>query len=315
MDLRQQDLEALYEKVKPDRRGEVASYIPELLKVPEDHFAIAVAGVDGRSLKIGDADHLLTLQSLSKPFVYALALQDCGEKLVHNKVGVEPTGEAFNSIIELEEKSHRPFNPMINSGAIATTSLIRGETPGLRRDRILQYFARFVGHPVAIDQAVFESEKKTGHRNRAIAHLMRNFAILEGDVEATLDLYFQQCSILMNTQDLARMGSVLANGGVCPHSQVEILPARHVQNVLSLMMTCGMYDTSGRWVFDVGLPAKSGVSGVVMAVIPGVGAVAVSSPRLDAHGHSVRGVEVIQRLAESQNLNMFMPKVPVGKIH
>lgn len=308
MQINQDYLDNLYKEISSNTDGTIADYIPELKKTPKEHFAIAVIDINGHTLTAGDANKLLTLQSLSKPFIYGLSLEINGEKTVHNKVGVEPTGDAFNSIIELEEQSHRPFNPMINSGAIATTSLIKGKDKAEKISSILHFFQKIVGHPVNVDLAVYLSEKATGHRNRAITYLMKNFDIIEDDVEDVLDLYFQQCSILMSTTDMAILGATLANGGIQPVSHEKIFDKKNVKNILSLMMTCGMYDTSGQWVFEVGLPAKSGVSGVILAVVPGVGSVAVSSPLLDSHGHSVRGVEVIKRISEDFNLNIFMPK-------
>lgn len=308
MKINREYLEKIFSAIKTNNTGTVADYIPELKKTPEDHFAISIVDINGAVTSVGNVDRNLTLQSLSKPFIYGLALESYGEKIVHNKVGVEPTGDAFNSIIELEEQSHRPFNPMINSGAIATTSFIRGASNSEKINNIIKFFESIVGHSLNIDIAVYLSEKATGHRNRAITYLMKNFNIIEDDVEEVLDLYFQQCSILMNTDDMAMMGATLANGGIQPVSGNRILDKKNVKNILSLMMTCGMYDTSGKWVFEVGLPAKSGVSGVVLAVIPGVAGIAVSSPLLDSHGHSVRGVEVITRISEDFNLNIFMPK-------
>lgn len=308
MKIEQSYLEKIYQEVLQNNQGKVADYIPELKKASPEHFAISLVTTSGQVISVGQADRSVTLQSLSKPFVYGLALEEHGETVVHAKIGVEPTGEAFDSIVELELESHRPFNPMINSGAIATTSLISGKNQAEKLERIHNFFAKFIGHPISVDKAVYLSEKATGDRNRAIAYLMKNFSIIEGEVEEILDLYFQQCSILMSTQEMAWLGVVLANGGVHPKTKERLLKSAHVKNILSLMMSCGMYDTSGKWVFEVGLPAKSGVSGVVLAVVPGVASLAVSSPLLDRHGHSIRGVEVVRRISEDLQLNIFMPK-------
>lgn len=285
--------------------GSVATYIPELKKADPQHFSIAVVDSKGQCWTVGDSKKHLTLQSVSKPFAYGLALEELGISAVHEKVGVEPTGEAFNSIIELEEKSHRPFNPMINSGAIAISSLIQGPSESEKLEKLLHFFSKLVGRPVAIDPSVFLSEKKTGDRNRAIAYLMKNFGILTGDVEAILDLYFQQCSVLMNTEDMALMAATLATGGVQPQTQKRVLQTESVRHILSLMLTCGMYDSAGQWVFEVGLPAKSGVSGSLIAVVPGVCGIAVTSPLLDEHGHSRRGLEVIKKMAADCHFNIF----------
>jgi glutaminase len=298
-------LKTVYEQVISNSQGELASYIPELALVNPNLFAISYVDVHGQQFSIGDCESLFTLQSTSKPITYSLALQLKGEEFVHSKVGVEPTGEAFNSIIELEEKLHRPFNPMINSGAIATTSLIEGTDFNSKLDLILEHFEKFVGHKLTIDEKVFASEKKTAHRNRAIAHLMKHFDVIDSDIEETLDLYFKQCSILVNCNDLAMIAGTLASGGVQPKTQVQVMSADHVVKTLSLMFTCGMYDTAGEWAFRVGLPAKSGVSGALFVVVPGQFGLAVYSPRIDSHGHSYRGREAVELITKKLNTNIF----------
>lgn len=286
--------------------GEPASYIPELKNVNHDLFAIAIVDVHGEKVySVGDVQSNFTLQSTSKPVVYGLALTECGESDVRSRIGVEPTGEVFNSIIELEEKSHRPFNPMINSGAIAITSLIKGESFSAKLQKILDWFELFVGHKVQIDENVFLSEKKTAHRNRAIAHLMKHFNVIDSDIEETLDLYFKQCSILVNCVDLGWIAATYANQGTHPLSKKSVLDSAHVIRTLSLMFTCGMYDTAGEWAYQVGLPAKSGVSGALFAVVPGRYGIAVYSPRIDEHGHSYRGQAAMKFLAQQLNLNIF----------
>ncbi len=302
-------LKTVYEQVISNSQGELASYIPELALVNPNLFAISYVDVHGQQFSIGDCESLFTLQSTSKPITYSLALQLKGEEFVHSKVGVEPTGEAFNSIIELEEKSHRPFNPMINSGAIATTSLIEGTDFNSKLDLILKHFEKFVGHKLTIDEKVFSSEKKTAHRNRAIAHLMKHFAVIDSDIEETLDLYFKQCSILVNCNDLALIAGTLASGGVQPKTQVQVMSADHVVKTLSLMFTCGMYDTAGEWAFRVGLPAKSGVSGALFVVVPGQFGLAVYSPRIDSHGHSYRGREAVELITKKLNANIFKSEI------
>lgn len=300
-------IDQVYEKYLPLQLGQPASYIPELAKVNPDLFAIAVVDTKGRLYSAGNMQAQFTLQSTSKPVVYGLALSEKGENGVHSHVGVEPTGEVFNSIIELEEKSHRPFNPMINSGAIATTSLITAQNFSAKLEKILNWFGLFVDRKLEIDENVFLSEKKTAHRNRAIAHLMKHFNVIDADIEETLDLYFKQCSILMNCEDLAVLAATYANQGVQPRSEKKVLDANSVVQTLSLMFTCGMYDTAGEWAFRVGLPAKSGVSGALFAVVPGRFGIAVYSPRIDEHGHSHRGQCVIADLARGLNANIFNP--------
>lgn len=298
-------LKSAYDQALSNTQGELASYIPELALVDPNLFAISYVDVNGQQFSIGDSDHLFTLQSASKPLTYSLALELKGEEFVHSKVGVEPTGEAFNSIIELEEKSHRPFNPMINSGAIATTSLIEGSDFNSKLELILKHFEKIVGRRLSIDDNVFLSEKKTAHRNRAIAHLMKHFEVIDSDIEETLDLYFKQCSILVNCKDLAMIAGMMANQGVQPQTRNQVMSADHVVKTLSLMFTCGMYDTAGEWAFRVGLPAKSGVSGALFVVVPGKFGLAVYSPRIDEHGHSVRGRKAIELITKKMNINIF----------
>ncbi len=298
-------IEKLWQKHAATYDGALASYIPALAKANPAHFAIAVTTAAGQTQAHGDANVAFTLQSLSKPFVYGHALQLLGRERVHAHVGVEPTGEAFNSIIELEEQSHRPYNPMINSGAIAVTSLLPGDNPNDKRQGLLGALSRYAGRPLALDAAVFESERQTGHRNRAIAHLLRHFDIIAPALDETLDLYFQQCSVALTVTDLAMMAATLANDGKRPDSGERVLDSAHVRDVLSLMFTCGMYDSAGEWAYSVGLPAKSGVSGGLMVVVPGRMGIATYSPLLDARGHSVRGFRFFADLSSELTLSMF----------
>jgi glutaminase len=284
--------------------GDLASYIPELTRADPNWFGIALATVDGHVYQVGDSRQTFTIQSVSKPFVYGLALSDHGADQVLAKVGVEPSGEAFNSI-SLEPVTGRPLNPMINAGAIATTSLIVGDGPAERERRVLEMLGRYAGHDLAIDEKVYASEARTGHRNRALAHLMRNFDIIESDPEPGLDLYFRQCSVLVSCRDLALMGACLANNGVNPVTGVRALPEAQVARVLAVMASCGMYDYSGAWIYNVGMPAKSGVGGGLVAVLPGQMAIAVFAPLLDARGNSCRGIRVCEEVSRDFGLHLF----------
>lgn len=285
--------------------GKLADYIPELAKVNPNYFSASIVSVDGENVSVGDKDQLFSLQSTSKPIVYSLALKQHGADFVHSKVGVEPTGEAFNSIIELEKHSHRPFNPMINSGAIATTSLINGQGQTSKLQAIVNYISELAGRPLSIDAAIFKSERETAHRNRAIAYLMKHFNVMTAEIDETLDNYFNQCSILVNTQDLAMIAATMAGQGRHPVSQKLLMTAGDVTKTLSLMFTCGMYDTAGEWAFKVGLPAKSGVSGAIFVVVPGKFGLAIYSPKVDDHGHSVRGRLLVEHFVKELNLNIF----------
>lgn len=303
--LLRQELEKIFVSQQKNQQGHPATYIPELAKANRDHFSLALVTTQGEVLSFGDKEVRFTMQSTSKPFLYSLALKTKGPEFVHSKVGVEPTGEAFNSIIELEEKSHRPFNPMINSGAIATTSLIAGVSTDEKFLAIQKHFQELAGKPLDLDEKVYLSEKATAHRNRAISYLMKYFNVLEEDIEETLDVYFRQCSLLVTTVDLAMMAATLANKGRQPQTGKQVLSPEEVSRTLSLMFTCGMYDSAGEWAFNVGLPAKSGVSGAVFAVVPGKFGIAGFSPNIDEKGHSYRVSEAIKEFSKILNLSIF----------
>jgi glutaminase len=298
-------LEELYFEFKEkENRGALANYIPELTKVNPRNFGIVLTTVDGHQYAFGDTNVDFTIQSVSKPFVYGMAIEEHGIKKVLEKISVEPSGDAFNSI-SLYPGSGRPFNPMINAGAIAATSLVWQVHGPETFDRILETFSTYAGSPLRIDHSVYSSESDTGHRNRAIAHLLRNFDILQSEVEAPLDIYFKQCSINVNCRQLSIMGATLASNGVNPLTGQRALKPRFIPNVLSVMASCGMYDYSGEWIYNVGLPAKSGVGGGVMAVLPGQLSIAVYSPLLDGKGNSVFGVDICERIAESFSLHLY----------
>jgi glutaminase len=285
-----------------DDSGDVADYIPQLATADPDSFGLALAGVSGSVYEAGESGAEFTIQSISKPFVYALALADAGVDGVLARVGVEPSGEAFNAI-SLEPTTGRPDNPLINAGAILTSSLVSGDGPAERFDRILDQLARCAGRDLAVDDEVFRSEHDTGDRNRALAHLMRASGSLTVDVEDAVDVYFRQCSVLVTSVDLAVMGATLANGGVNPRTGVVAMDEEIAERVLTVMATCGMYDFSGEWLFRVGLPAKSGVSGGLVAVSPSQFGIGMHSPRLDARGNSVRGVEASRTISERFSLH------------
>lgn len=297
-------LAELHAAYKPVTEGHLADYIPELAKADPDQFGIAIVTADGGVYTVGDCDTTFTIQSISKPFVFGLALEDYGRDHVLSKVGVEPSGDAFNSIM-FDERANRPFNPMVNAGAIATSALVKGVGGHHRLGRILSMFERFIGHPVAVDPSVFQSEKATGHRNRAIAHLELNFGMIDDRVDEHLDLYFQQCSALVTCRDLATMAATLANGGVNPLTGIRAIQTDYVKNVIAVMNSCGMYDYSGEWSYRIGLPAKSGVGGGIIAMLPGRMGIGVFSPPLDTRGNSVRGIKVCEALSLRFGLNMF----------
>jgi glutaminase len=300
----QEYLEQVHAKYRNLRAGTVATYIPELAKADPDWFGICITTTDGHIYGVGDTRQPFTIQSISKPFTYGLALEDRGLDTVLAKIGVEPTGDAFNSI-SLAPGTGCPLNPMINAGAIATASLIAGASATERLERILSVFSLYAGRSLSLDNAVYESERATGHRNRAIGHMLRNFDILTEEPEPTLDLYFRQCSIAVDCVDLSVMAATLANGGVNPVTGEHAVRSDLVQHILSVMTTCGMYDYAGEWVYRVGMPAKSGVAGGILAVLPGQLGIGVFSPSLDARGNSVRGVAVCKELSPRLNLHLM----------
>ncbi|MDJ0729902.1 MAG: glutaminase A [Crocosphaera sp.] len=294
----------IYERYRHINEGNVATYIPELAKVNTELFGICITTPEGQIYQAGESEHSFTIQSISKPFVYGLALADHGVDKIMSKVGVEPTGEAFNSIV-FDEVHNRPYNPMVNAGAIATTALIKGQGYEQRFKRILTMFEGFAGRSLSVDEAVFESEKSTGHRNRAIAYLELNAGMLEGNLEEHLDLYFRQCSILVTAQDLAVMAATLANNGINPITKQQAVNPEEVRAILSVMASCGMYDFSGEWLYRIGLPAKSGVGGGIIAVLPAQFGIGIFSPPLDARGNSVRGIKVCEELSQRFKFHLF----------
>lgn len=278
---------------------------PELAAEERDRFSICIVRPNGEVHQAGDHDRAFALQSISKVFVYGLALADHGRDYVLEHVGVEPSGDAFNSIV-FDEQNTRPYNPMVNAGALVTTDLVRGKDSAEKFERILGTLRIYAGNKsLGVDEDIFEAEMRTTDHNRATAYLMRSQGMISGDVEAILALYLRQCSVHVTCRDLAVMAATLANGCVNPITGERALPLRHVREVLSVMHTCGMYDAAGQWAFDIGVPAKSGVSGGIMMVVPGKGGIGVFSPGLDAHGNSVRGIRVCQEISERLGLHVF----------
>ena len=296
-------LEELHSRLSGLTSGQVASYIPELAKADPRWFGICLMTADGTAYSVGDADQQFTIQSISKTFVYAMALQDLGNGLA-GKVGVEPSGDAFHSI-SVDPQTGAPLNPMINAGAITSTSLVKGDTSEAQWLRIESSFSAFMGRDIQVDESVYRSESETGHRNRAIAWMLKNSGSIDGDPMAVLENYFRQCSVLVSCADLAVMAATLANNGVHPVTRKRVLDKEHVERVLSVMLTCGTYNYAGNWMFEVGLPAKSGVSGGIIAVLPGKLGIGVFSPNLDEKGNSVRGIEVCKALSQSFKLHVL----------
>lgn len=286
--------------------GKVAGYIPELSKKDPNKLGIVVVDITGKTYKAGDYETKFTVQSMSKPIVLLLSLIDNGEE-VFKKVGKEPTGDAFNSIIKLETLNpSKPLNPMINAGAIAVTSLVRGKTKEEKFKRILSLFRKISKNPkLDINMDVYLSEKKTGDRNRSIAYFLRDIGILEDDIEDILDLYFRQCSIEVTCEDIANMGMFLANQGIDSESKKRIVPKHVTQIIKTFMVTCGMYDASGEFAINVGIPSKSGVSGGIMCSVPNKMGIGVIGPALDYKGNSIAGIKLLGDLSKELKLSIF----------
>jgi len=297
-------LNRLHEEYSSLCEGEVATYIPELAKANPNWFGICLVTTNGSVYETGDSQQPFTIQSISKPFVYGLALEDNGRPPVLQKVGVEPTGDAFNSI-SLDPGTGRPRNPMINAGAIASAGMVEGRNAHVKLRRVLETLGLYAGRELSLDEAVYRSESETGHRNRAIGYMLRNFNILDVEPTPTVELYFQQCSVSVTCRDLGIMAATLANRGINPITGKQALRGEYVESVLSVMGSCGMYDYAGEWIYNIGMPAKSGVAGGIIAVLPGQLGIGVFSPRLDSRGNSVRGIRVCQDLARHLDLHVL----------
>ncbi|KLE16185.1 glutaminase A [Clostridium sp. C8] len=287
--------------------GKLASYIPALLEANPNDLGICLVDLNGKEFYAGECDKRFTIQSISKVVTLILALKDNGRYNVFKKVNVEPTGMGFNSIVNLEVRdSGRPYNPMINAGAIVTTSLINGKDINEKLNKILNFIKIVTKNDsISINERVYLSEKETGDRNRALAYFMKSTKILDGDVEEILDLYFKQCSIEVSARDLARFGSVIANDGVIPWSNERIMSREVCRIVKTIMVTCGMYDASGEFAVHVGIPAKSGVGGGILATVPRRYGIGIYGPSLDEKGNSLSGLHIIKDLSEELDLSIF----------
>ncbi|KAK0385543.1 hypothetical protein NLU13_6723 [Sarocladium strictum] len=299
-------LAGVLEKVRPIERGAPAGYIDTLARADTSKLAVAIAMVDGNLYSAGDDRVEFSIQSISKAFVYALAIEDSGLERVLEKIGVEPSGDAFNEL-SLEKGTNRPMNPMINAGAITAHSLVVGPdaTAEQRTDRILKALSRLAGRELHVDEEVYESELKDGDRNMGIGHMLKAAGIIKCNPQEVVRGYIRQCSINVNVRDLAMMAATLCNAGVHPVTGESIIPQRSVRQVLSVMTTCGMYDAAGDWVSNVGIPAKSGVAGGIIGALPGQVGLAAFSPKLDERGNSVRGVAICEKMSSDMGLHMM----------
>ena len=294
-----------FHRYRANTDGVVADYIPALAAASPDLFGISVVGTRGGSFEIGDVNTPFSIQSVSKPFVFALVCDDVGYDSARRRLGVNSTGFPFNSLMAVELNEDRTMNPLVNAGAIATTSLIAGATAAEKFERIRDGLSRFAGRRLSMNQDVYASEAGSNRRNQGIAHLLESYGRLYFDPDAATDVYTRQCSLEVTVHDLAAMGATLANGGVNPHTGERVVAAGVCRRVLAVMATAGLYELSGDWLYQMGVPGKSGVSGGIVTVAPGKGGLATFSPPLDPAGNSVRGQLVTKYLAERIGLNLF----------
>lgn len=301
-----------YERFRHLHEGRVADYIPALAQASPEAFGVCVAGVQGRVFAVGDAEQEFTIQSISKLFVFALVCDTIGPAEARRKLGVNSTGLPFDSVMGIELNEDRTMNPMVNAGALATTSLVPGASPQEKFERIVAALSVFAGRPLTMDDVVYRSEAATNDRNRGIAHLLAGYGRMYCDPDVATDIYTRQCSLRVSARDLAVMGATLADGGVNPLTGTRAIASGCCRRVLAVLATAGLYERSGDWLYDVGLPGKSGVSGGLVTVSPGKGGVGVFSPPLDEAGNSVRGQRMTTYLSERLGLNLFASAPRLG---
>lgn len=305
-------LKSAHEKFKGLKEGANADYIPALKKVDSELFGIVLVTADGRVYEAGDISKEFSIQSISKVFTLAQVMKESGDEAITKSVGVDATGDVFNSIVAVEKNKGHKMNPFVNPGAIATTSMVKGKTPDEVWKKIMDIHVAFAGRPLKVLEDVYKSESETNQRNQAIGKLMNAYELIKEKPDQATDLYTRQCSIGVNARDLATMAATLANGGFNPVTKKQVIPQEHVKGILAVMATAGLYDTTGEWLFMTGLPAKSGVGGGVIAISPGKFGIAAFSPRLDEAGNSVRAQKAIDYISEKLNGNPY-DILPVGQ--
>jgi glutaminase len=296
-----------YDKFKDDTSGKNADYIPILAKVGPKMFGIAVVSTDNQSVSVGEVKYPFSIQSISKVFTLALAMDELGPEKVFAQIGSEPTGRAFNSVPAVVEMPTHTGNPLVNAGAIATTSLISGKTADEKWNKILAFYSKAAGEKLSLIDEVYKSEAATNTGNKALSMLLAKYDRIYADPFESVDIYTKQCSVGVNALQLARMGATLANNGINPATGEQVIKSANIPYILSTMMMAGLYDTSGGWAWKVGLPAKSGVGGGIVAVVPGKGAIAVFAPPLDEAGNSVKAQKVIEYVARKLDYNLYSP--------
>ena len=297
-----------YEKFRSDTSGKNADYIPFLAQVDSRMFGVAVVSTDNQVFSIGEVNYSFSIQSISKVYTLALAMEELGAARVFERIGSEPTGRAFNSVQAVVEMPTHTANPLVNAGAIATTSLISGKDANDKWNKILNFYSRAAGEKLTLIDEVYKSEAATNAGNKALSMLLAKFERIYADPFESVDIYTKQCSVGVNVIQLARMGATLANNGRNPVTGEQIIKPENVPYILSAMTMAGLYDGSGGWAWKVGLPAKSGVGGGIVAIVPGKGAIAVFSPRLDEAGNSVKAQRVIEYVTNKLDFNVFSPR-------
>jgi glutaminase len=301
-----------YERYRTNDGGAVADYIPVLAQASPERFGISVVGARGRCVEVGDVDTTFSIQSVSKPFVFALVCESNGYGEARRRLGVNSTGFPFDSLMAVELNVDRTMNPLVNAGAMATTSLVPGDSADEKWERVRAGLSGFAGRELSVDEEVYVSESATNLRNQGIAHLLQSYGRLYFDPDEATDVYTRQCSLEVTVHDLAVMAATLANGGINPVSGQVVVAPGVCRRVLAVMATAGLYELSGDWLYEVGMPGKSGVSGGIVTVSPGKGGLATYSPPLDAAGNSVRGQLVTKYLAERLGLNLFASEAANG---
>jgi glutaminase len=297
-----------FARFRTNTEGEVANYIPALASVPPDLFGICIASITGRMFSVGDTEFEFSIQSVSKPFVFALVCQALGAEEARQKLGANSTGLTFNSVMAIELHRERTVNPLVNAGAIATTSLVPGSSFEEKWHFVQDGLSRFAGRRLALNIEIYESEASSNQRNQSLAWLLESYGRIYSDPVVATDLYTRQCSLNVTAVDLAVMGATLSNGGVNPLTKDHVIDPTVSRRVLAVMATAGLYETSGDWLFDCGLPGKSGVGGGIVTISPGKGGMGTFAPRLDEAGNSVKGQLVARYLSERLGLNLFASK-------
>ena len=300
-----QALEEALKRFASNHHGKNASYIPYLASVPSQLFGISIMFCDGTHAEVGDTDYEFAIESISKVFTLAHVLDEYSPQTLRSKIGCDPTGEPFNSVVALELHKGRPLNPFVNAGAMATVSLIKAENPQVRWEKIQATYNAFAGRELSVNEEVYKSEAASNQHNRGIAWLLQSYGYMYADPMEVCAVYTRQCSVSITCQDLVTMGVTLANGGVNPLTGKRVVEAKNVAPTLSEMTLNGLYDTTGDWYYKVGLPGKSGVGGGILAVVPGVCAIAAFAPPLDVAGNSVRGQLAAEYLSRTLNLSLL----------